>query len=146
LAEAYLLDTSVLSLAAPGRPPLPSAVAARLQGRDSPIFICSITIVEIQQGVEKLRRAGGLARADGLERWLLETIEQFGDRLLTFDKDCARAAGRTADAAIAKGVHPGFADVAIAATAEAHGLTVLTRNLKHFIPLGVACFDPFAPA
>jgi predicted nucleic acid-binding protein len=43
-------------------------------------------------------------------------------------------------------MHPGFADVAIAATAEAHGLTVLTRNVKDFIPLGVACFDPFEPA
>jgi predicted nucleic acid-binding protein len=143
LAEAYLLDTSVLSLAAPGRPPLPPGVAERLQGRDAPIFMCSITIIEIQQGVEKLRRAGGLARADRLEQWLLETIEQFGDRLLTLDRDCARAAGRIADAAIAEGVHPGFPDVAIAATAQAHGLTVLTRNLKHFVPLGVACLDPF---
>ena len=41
------------------------------------------------------------------------------------------------------GIHPGFADVAIAATAAVHDLTILTRNLKHFIPLGVSCADPF---
>jgi hypothetical protein len=38
-----------------------------------------------------------------------------------------------------------MADIVIAATAQAHGLTVLTRNLKHFTPLAVACLDPFEP-
>jgi predicted nucleic acid-binding protein len=38
--------------------------------------------------------------------------------------------------------HPGFADVAIAALAQHAGLLLLTRNLKHFEPLGVACADP----
>jgi predicted nucleic acid-binding protein len=46
------------------------------------------------------------------------------------------------DAAIAKGRHPGFADVAIAALAQHAGLLLLTCNLKHFEPLGVACADP----
>ena len=47
------------------------------------------------------------------------------------------------EAAIAIGRHPGLADIIIAATARVHGLTVLTRNLKHFIPLGIDCLDPF---
>ena len=38
---------------------------------------------------------------------------------------------------------PGFADIIIAATAQRHGLTILSRNLKHFVPLGVAVVDPF---
>jgi hypothetical protein len=46
------------------------------------------------------------------------------------------------DAAIAKGRHPGFADVAIAALAQHAGLLLLTCKLKHFEPLGVACADP----
>ncbi len=33
---------------------------------------------------------------------------------------------------------------AIAATAERHGLTILSRNLKHFESLGVPAIDPFA--
>ena len=45
----------------------------------------------------------------------------------------ARAAGHT----------PGFADVAIAATAGSRGLTILTRNLRHFVPLGIEAADPF---
>ena len=44
----------------------------------------------------------------------------------------ARAAGRAL----------GFADAAIAATAGSYGLTILTRNLRHFIPLGVDALDP----
>ncbi len=34
-----------------------------------------------------------------------------------------------------------FVDAAIAATADRHGLTVLTCNLRHFEPMGVACLD-----
>jgi len=37
---------------------------------------------------------------------------------------------------------PGFEDVAIAATAKVHGLTVLTRSMRHFWPLGVQVFNP----
>ena len=35
-------------------------------------------------------------------------------------------------------------DALIAATALVHGLTVVTRNVKDFKPLGVAVLDPFA--
>jgi toxin FitB len=34
-------------------------------------------------------------------------------------------------------------DAVIAAMARVHGLTVATRNERHFRPLGVAVFDPF---
>ena len=34
----------------------------------------------------------------------------------------------------------------VAATAAAHGLTVATRNVRHFAPTGVSVFDPFKPA
>gem|GEM_PF-2305952 len=44
----------------------------------------------------------------------------------------------------ALGRPPGFADIVIAATAAHHRLTLLTRNVKHFEPLGVALHDPFA--
>ncbi|MDX2266213.1 MAG: hypothetical protein NW215_14730 [Hyphomicrobiales bacterium] len=43
----------------------------------------------------------------------------------------------------ALGQAPGFADLAIAATATHHGLTQLTRNMKHFDGLGVVVIDPF---
>jgi hypothetical protein len=36
-------------------------------------------------------------------------------------------------------------DLAIAATALEHGLTVATRNIAHFDPTGVATLNPFGP-
>ena len=44
----------------------------------------------------------------------------------------------------AVGRHPGLADVLIAATARVIGADVLTRNVRHFAPLGVVAVDPFA--
>ena len=38
------------------------------------------------------------------------------------------------------------ADQLIAATALEHGLTVVTRNLRHFTPTGVASFNPWQAA
>jgi hypothetical protein len=37
----------------------------------------------------------------------------------------------------------GFADIIIGATAQRHGLTILSRNIRHFGPLGIAVLDPF---
>lgn len=54
----------------------------------------------------------------------------------------ARIAGRLLDVARGKGQSPGFPDVAIAAIAKAHGLTILTRNLKHFAVFAIPTHDP----
>jgi predicted nucleic acid-binding protein len=37
-----------------------------------------------------------------------------------------------------------LADIIIAATARRYGLTIHTRNVRHFSALGVAVIDPFA--
>ena len=37
---------------------------------------------------------------------------------------------------------PGFADIAIAATAQRHGLIILSRNVRHFAPMDVGVVDP----
>ena len=37
----------------------------------------------------------------------------------------------------------GIADIAIAATARTHGLTILTRRTRRFRPLEVPALDPF---
>jgi predicted nucleic acid-binding protein len=37
-----------------------------------------------------------------------------------------------------------LADLIIVATAQRHGLTILSRNLRHFAPLGAPVLDPFA--
>jgi hypothetical protein len=76
--------------------------------------------------------------------WLETLLHLYGDRILAFDTATARVAGALSDRARGQGQAPGFADVIIAATALHHELTVLSRNLKHFEPLGVRAIDPFA--
>jgi toxin FitB len=143
LPESYLLDTSVLSALVPDRGShLPEAFSGWLVNRSQRLFIPCIAVAEVEQGICKLRRAGGLARAASLTQWLDGLIEGYGDRILPLDARTSRLAGQMAEQASANGRHPGFADVAIAAIAQRSNLLLLTRNLKHFVPLGVACADP----
>ena len=52
-------------------------------------------------------------------------------------------AGALADLARSRGHSPGFADIAIAATARRHDLTILSRNERHFASIGAVVVDPF---
>lgn len=143
--KGYLLDTSVVSVLAPGREAfVPTPFGQWLQAHHQALFLPSVAIAEMAQGIGKLRRAGGAERADRLDRWLDGLLAAYGDRILPLDAQAARLAGQISDEAQAQGRHPGFADVAIAAIAQHAGLLLLTRNLKHFQPLGVACADPLA--
>jgi len=140
--NGYLLDTSVLSLLAPGRPAPAETFAIWLRGQADRLHISTVTIAEIEQGICKLRRAGGMERAERLSHWLDAVIGLHGQRILPLDARVARLAGALSDQAIANGRHPGFADVAIAATARTHDLMLLTCNGRHFEPLGIAYHDP----
>lgn len=75
--------------------------------------------------------------------WLETVLHLYGDRVLVFDALIARLAGAIADRARGNGHAPGFADIIIGATAQHHGLTILSRNTKHIEPLGIAVLDPF---
>ena len=133
----------MVSVLAPGREAyVPTPLGEWLQAHHQALYLPCIAIAEMAQGIGKLRRAGGTERADRLERWLDGLLATYADRILLLDAQAARLAGQMSDAAIAKGCHPGFADVAIAALAQHAGLLLLTCNLKHFQPLGVACADP----
>ena len=143
LNNGYLLDTSVVSVLAPGHEAsVPTALAEWLQAHHKELYLPSIAIAEMAQGIGKLRRAGGAERAERLDRWLAGLLATYADRILPLDAQAARLAGQISDTAIAKGCLPGFADVAIAALAQNAGLLLLTCNLKHFQPLGVVCADP----
>ena len=143
MLKGYLLDTSVVSVLAPGRESfVPTPLSEWLQAHHKQLYLPCIAVAEMAQGIGKLRRAGGAERADRLDRWLDGLLSIYADRILPLDAQAARLAGDISDAAMAQGRHPGFADVAIAALAQNAGLLLLTCNLKHFEPLGVACADP----
>jgi toxin FitB len=67
----------------------------------------------------------------------------YGDRVLAFDSPAAEIAGSLADLARGRGQSQEFADIAIAATARRHDLTILSRNEHHFTPVDAVVIDPF---
>ena len=142
----WLLDTNVLSAFAPGKPAVAARSAAWFNERSDALFLSAITAAEIEAGVSKLRRTSSERRAEELREWFERILSIYADRVLPFDLSAARVAGALGDAAQADGRHPGFADVAIAAIAKSRGLVILTLNLRHFDPLGVAALNPFDPA
>jgi hypothetical protein len=136
--KGWLLDTNVLSLFAPERPPVRKDLAEWLEqeGAAGTLYVPVVAIAEIKRGILKLARKGGNARASLLDGWLQKLLAVYGDRILPIDAAVALAAGQIEDAAESRGQHPGFADVLIAATAQVHGLTVVSNNARHFEALG----------
>lgn len=65
-------------------------------------------------------------------------VETSGDRILSVDTRIARRWGR-----LSARIGRGGADLLIAATALEYGLTVVTRNVRHFLQTGVPVEDPF---
>jgi predicted nucleic acid-binding protein len=145
LTRRYLLDTSVVSSIAPGRASAEDPFLNWLITTLPRTHMSTVSVFEIEQGIYKLERTGAQARADVMRQWLEYLLGQFGDsRMLPMDTGVASEAGRLSDWSLAQGVHPGTADIMIAATASVHGLTLLTYNLKHFAPLGIGAIDPTA--
>ena len=138
----YLVDTDVISAGAPAKrsdTPLPEW----MDRNSARLYLSTITIAEIEDGVAKAKRQGASRKASLLSQWLGGLLHLYSERVLPFDVAAARAAGRLSDLARGKGQSPGFPDIAIAAIASVRGFTVLTRNLKHFAVFGIPACDPF---
>ena len=137
----YLLDTNILSASAPMRRDAGAeALAAWLRAQSDRLYLSAITIAEIEAGIARAVRIGASSKAPALRRWLAAVEHFYASRILAFGIEEARQAGAILDQARAH--DPGFEDIAIAATAAAHGLTVLTANERHFAPLGVPYANP----
>jgi toxin FitB len=138
----YLVDTNVISAAAPARPS-PVELVEWMDGHSASLYLSVVTVVEIEDGIAKLRREGATRKSADLTAWLQTLLHLYGDRVLAFDAPTARIAGAMTDRARWQDNAPGLADIMIAATAQHHRLTILSRNVKHFQPLGVVVLDPF---
>jgi predicted nucleic acid-binding protein len=139
----YLVDTNVISATAPARA-APAGLIGWMDAHSDKLFISVVTFAEIEDGIAKVRREGATRKAAALAAWVEALLHLYASKILPVDIAVARIAGGMADLARGAGQAPGFADIMLAATARRHGLTVLTRNVRHFVPLGVPVFDPFA--
>ena len=100
-----------------------------------------MTIRELRRGTTLLSQ--GPKRAQ-LEHFIEVVIPQwFGDRVLPVTQIIAERWGVFDAQRQAAGRPLGVADEIIAATAVAHGLTLVTRNIKDYAGLGVAVINPW---
>jgi predicted nucleic acid-binding protein len=136
----YLVDTNIVSLFDPRRTNEAAPVVEWMRQHDPLLFLSTITLTEIEAGILKLIREGKRTRANQLLALRDGLIADFKDRLLPLDVAVALMLARLAEAARPKVIER--VDLTIAATAKVHGLTVLSRNIHHFEPTGVAVLDP----
>jgi predicted nucleic acid-binding protein len=132
----YLLDTDVLSeLRKRKRDVQVMAWIDSVAPAD--LFLSTVTIFEIERGIEQ-RRRDEPAFAQDLATWLDTTLRLYGERVLPLTVAIARRWGRLSAQIGNKNL-----DLAIAATALEHGLAVVTRNVAHYRSTGTAMENPF---
>jgi predicted nucleic acid-binding protein len=140
----YLVDTDVISEVRKGDKADAGVRAffrASAPGDLDGIYLSVVTIGELRRGVELIRHRGDRAQALRLDRWLHALLNEFADCILPVDAEIAQVWGRLR---VPRPENP--LDKLIAATGLIHGLTVVTRNLKHFDGLGLKLLDPFEPS
>ena len=139
----YLVDTNVVSTGAPIRSARQPDVIRWMDQHSDDLFLSAISVAEIVDGIAKLKRGGARRKAADLSAWLQTLLHLYGERILAFDASTAEVAGALSDLARGRGHAPGLADVIIAATAKRNDFVILSRNQRHFRPMGVPVIDPF---
>jgi predicted nucleic acid-binding protein len=135
----YLVDTNVWSeLRNPNR--VDPNVRAWAEATDPAVLYLSVvTILELERGVLLIERRDPV-QGTRLRRWLDDRVlEPLEGQVLPIDGAIARrcAALHVPDPRPER-------DALIAATALTHRLTVVTRSVVDFKPMGVALLDPWA--
>jgi toxin FitB len=134
----YLLDTNVVSELRKGKK---ADRGVRTWAQAVPaasLYLCSISILELEIGIllreRRDRKQGAVLRAwmDG------HVLPAFDGRILAIDTAVAQRC-----AALHVPSPRSDRDALIAASAFAHGLTVVTRNVDHFEPTGVSVVNPW---
>lgn len=137
---SFLLDTNVIS---EGAKPNPDPAVMQWLGSvdEDQLFLSVVSLAELRHGVERLE--AGRRRA-ALDQWLSDELPaRFDGRLLMAGIATADHWGRVVARAQANGRPIGAMDAFLAATAEQHELTLVTRNVSDFASIGVHLFNPW---
>ncbi|MGH8805908.1 MAG: type II toxin-antitoxin system VapC family toxin [Polaromonas sp.] len=125
-----LLDTCVLAEYVKRSPHL--GVIEWLDAQPEPcLFISALSLAEIEKGILELA-ATDSERAERLTLWLARLTQRFADRTLPVTASVWRAWAQQAVQAELQGQTIAPMDGLLIATAQCHGLTVVTRNVADF--------------
>jgi predicted nucleic acid-binding protein len=134
-----ILDSNVVSELMRSVPD--PAVQAWLRRHTSgDMFTTAITVAEIQYGIARLPDGG---RRERLRQAANDVFARFPDKVLPFDLPAAaRYAGIVAHRD-SVGVPISAPDAQIAAICRVHEATLITRNTRDFLQIGVRVVDPW---
>ena len=134
----YLLDSNVVSELRKKKS-MNTGVLNFFQSIDSAeVYLPVQTIGELRRGVENLRNRGDVSQAKKIEGWLNLILSEYSDRIIEFDADCAQVWGR-----LMSPHNQNAVDKQIAAIGLIHGMSIVTRNVKHFAGTGTTLINPF---
>jgi toxin FitB len=138
---SFLLDTNVISEWVRPRPN-PGVIAWLADADEDRLFLSVISLAELVRGVERLPAGRSKTR---LGRWLSDDLLiRFEGRLLPIDEVVAEGWGRVMARGEAAGRGIGAMDAFLAATAERHGLAIVTRNVADFVASTAAIVNPWS--
>ena len=125
----FLLDTNAVSEWVKPRPN--QGLIRWMEAADEDrVFLSVISLAELRYGVDRMPTG---ARQSRLEQWLRNELPlRFEGRILSVDQNVAEAWGRTVSRSEAAGRPMAVMDAFLAATAEIHRLTLVTRNVRDF--------------
>lgn len=133
----WLVDTNIISEIRKGARCHPAVAAWWAGVEEHDLFLSVLVLGEIRRGIDALALRDP-PRAVTIEAWLATLVAGFGPRILGIDARVAERWGR-----LSAGRTVPVIDALMAATAEVHGLTLVTRNARDVEGLGVGVLNPF---
>ena len=135
--NGFLLDTTVVSELRKRERCAPKVNAWAQSIESNQNFLSVLVIGELTRGAI-LKRRSDRAAADLLEQWIARLTHLYGDRILPITLEIAQEWGRLS---AVRPIPP--EDGLLAATANVHRLTFVTRNTRNVQGLGVAILNPW---
>jgi predicted nucleic acid-binding protein len=140
--SGFLLDTNIVSELVKPKPE-PKVVEWIEATNEELLFLSVLTLGEIRKGIASIKDP---ARQVKLEAWVVGALPvRFANRILSIDKSIAERWGvLTAQAKATMNHNLPVVDGLLAATAQHHNLTFVTRNAADVSGTGVPVFNPWA--
>src|SRR5690349_10641892 len=127
----YLLDTNIISEIRKRKRANQGVVEFFASTDPDTVYVPVQVIGEIRSGIDSLQRRDP-TQAAILEAWLTLVLNEYSERILLFDIECALVWGR-----LIAGYNQNLIDKQIAAIALVHDLVVVTNDVKDFKSCGV---------
>jgi hypothetical protein len=136
----WLLDTNILSELRRPKPEPKVTTFIAAQPLES-LYVSTVTLAEIRFGIELLSDA---ARRSKLNDWLSRKVRpMFEQRVLEITEDIMLKWRLLVEEGRKVGHTFSQPDLIIAATAQHHGITVVTRDTADYSKAHVAVFNPW---